>query len=58
MMNDMQVLATERKTFEAQDKMPLFEALIQYAQQDVTPFDVPGHKMGAQMNPLKIALGK
>ncbi|MGE7770680.1 aminotransferase class I/II-fold pyridoxal phosphate-dependent enzyme [Viridibacillus arvi] len=58
MMNDMQVLATESKTFEEQDKMPLFEALIQYAQQDVTPFDVPGHKMGAQMNPLKIALGE
>lgn len=41
----------------AQDKMPLFEALVHYAQQTVTPFDVPGHKMGAQTNPLNLALG-
>lgn len=40
-----------------QERMPLFEALIRYAQQDVVPFDVPGHKMGAQMNPLKETLG-
>ena len=35
-------------------KMPLFEALVKYAKQDVTPFDVPGHKMGAQMTPFKL----
>lgn len=38
-------------------KMPLFEALVKYAKQDVTPFDVPGHKMGAQMTPFKMAVG-
>lgn len=42
----------------SQEQMPLFDALVAYAKQDVTPFDVPGHKMGAQMNPLKKALGE
>lgn len=42
----------------AQDRMPLFEALVNYAKQDVTPFDVPGHKMGLQSNPLKWILGE
>lgn len=42
----------------AQDQMPLFEALVNYAKQDVTPFDVPGHKMGLQTNPLKWILGE
>ena len=41
-----------------QNKMPLFDALVGYAKKDITPFDVPGHKMGAQMNPLKQALGE
>ncbi|MFT9816546.1 aminotransferase class I/II-fold pyridoxal phosphate-dependent enzyme [Lysinibacillus sp. NPDC056185] len=41
-----------------QDRMPLFEALVNYAKQEVTPFDVPGHKMGLQENPLKWALGE
>lgn len=39
-------------------RMPLFEALINYAKQDVTPFDVPGHKMGAQMTPFKQVIGE
>ncbi|MFJ7734805.1 aminotransferase class I/II-fold pyridoxal phosphate-dependent enzyme [Lysinibacillus sp. NPDC097287] len=41
-----------------QDRMPLFEALVNYAKQDVTPFDVPGHKMGLETNPLKWVLGE
>jgi arginine decarboxylase len=41
-----------------QTKMPLFEALVKYAKQDVTPFDVPGHKMGAQMTPFKMTVGE
>ncbi|MGE7129072.1 aminotransferase class I/II-fold pyridoxal phosphate-dependent enzyme [Lysinibacillus xylanilyticus] len=41
-----------------QDRMPLFEALVNYAKQEVTPFDVPGHKMGLQENPLKWTLGE
>jgi len=39
------------------NQMPLFQTLVQYARRDVTPFDVPGHKMGAQMNPLRMVLG-
>ncbi|WP_047982897.1 aminotransferase class I/II-fold pyridoxal phosphate-dependent enzyme [Ornithinibacillus californiensis] len=41
-----------------QDEVPLFDRLVQYAKQDVTPFDVPGHKMGSAMNPLKQVLGE
>lgn len=41
-----------------QDRMPLFEALVNYTKQDVTPFDVPGHKMGLHDNPLKWTLGE
>lgn len=41
-----------------QDRMPLFEALVNYAKQEITPFDVPGHKMGLQDNPLKWTLGE
>lgn len=41
-----------------QNKMPLFESLVHYAKKDVTPFDVPGHKMGVMMNPLKMVLGE
>ncbi|MBK3495172.1 aminotransferase class I/II-fold pyridoxal phosphate-dependent enzyme [Viridibacillus sp. YIM B01967] len=57
-MNDVQELVAKSNTLVAQDRMPLFEALVQYVQQDVTPFDVPGHKMGAQMNSLKMVLGE
>ncbi|MGJ9457302.1 aminotransferase class I/II-fold pyridoxal phosphate-dependent enzyme [Oceanobacillus sp. CF4.6] len=58
MMNDLQERVTKSISLVDQDKMPLFEALVHYAKQEVTPFDVPGHKMGAQMNPLKMALGE
>ena len=30
----------------AQERMPLFNALVKYAKSNTTPFDVPGHKMG------------
>lgn len=44
--------------FETQNRMPLFEALHSYAMQDVTPFDVPGHKRGLDtFNPLRQVLG-
>ncbi|MFD1852086.1 aminotransferase class I/II-fold pyridoxal phosphate-dependent enzyme [Oceanobacillus bengalensis] len=57
MSNTKELVATSVHAIN-QDKMPLFEALVHYAKQDVTPFDVPGHKMGARMNPLKAALGE
>ena len=41
-----------------QEKMPLFERLVKYAEQDVTPFDVPGHKMGAKNSPLRKEFGE
>ncbi|RDW20305.1 decarboxylase [Oceanobacillus arenosus] len=41
-----------------QESTPLFDALVNYAKQDVTPFDVPGHKMGAKLTPLKKVLGE
>lgn len=51
--------ATKDVFFETQDRMPLFEALVNYANQDVTPFDVPGHKRGLDdSNPLRQALGE
>lgn len=50
--------ATTDNFLVAQDRMPLFEALVTYANQQVTPFDVPGHKMGLEANPLKWALGE
>lgn len=48
----------EESSLATQDCMPLFEALVNYAKQDVTPFDVPGHKMGLQTNPLTWTLGE
>lgn len=32
-------------------KRPLFDALVRYSQSNVTPFDVPGHKMGKGIHP-------
>ncbi|WP_237566179.1 aminotransferase class I/II-fold pyridoxal phosphate-dependent enzyme [Oceanobacillus massiliensis] len=58
MMNNVHDLVASKKTLGEQNEMPLFAALVRYAEQEVTPFDVPGHKMGAQMNPLKEALGE
>jgi arginine decarboxylase len=58
MMNEVKELFTERTLFSSQDKLPLFNTLVDYAKQDVIPFDVPGHKMGASMNPLKKVLGE
>ncbi|WP_236686944.1 aminotransferase class I/II-fold pyridoxal phosphate-dependent enzyme [Ornithinibacillus contaminans] len=58
MMNSIKELAGKRDLLLNQDKMPLFDALVQYAKQDVTPFDVPGHKMGSTMTPLKQVLGE
>ncbi|MEN2767466.1 aminotransferase class I/II-fold pyridoxal phosphate-dependent enzyme [Ornithinibacillus xuwenensis] len=58
MMSKVKELVTKKVSSMNQDRMPLFEALVQYAKQDVTPFDVPGHKMGAQMNTLKEVLGE
>lgn len=42
----------------AQERMPLFDALVSYAKKNTTPFDVPGHKMGAQKSPLNSVLGE
>ncbi|KOS69125.1 decarboxylase [Lysinibacillus contaminans] len=57
-MQGLQNWEAKEETLVAQDRMPLFEALVNYAKQDVTPFDVPGHKMGLQENPLKWVLGE
>lgn len=55
---EMGVLNLGKKAFiSSQDKMPLAEALIHYSKQDVIPFDVPGHKMGAQNSSLKDMFG-
>ncbi|MFD2043445.1 aminotransferase class I/II-fold pyridoxal phosphate-dependent enzyme [Ornithinibacillus salinisoli] len=57
-MNNVKELVANSNPLVNQDKMPLFDALVNYAQQDVVPFDVPGHKMGAKMDPLKMILGE
>ncbi|WP_312755416.1 aminotransferase class I/II-fold pyridoxal phosphate-dependent enzyme [Rummeliibacillus suwonensis] len=57
-MNSIQEQTQIREFAQAQERMPLFEALVDYAKKDVTPFDVPGHKMGAQASPLKNILGE
>lgn len=57
-MNELKELHTESELHHRQNELPLFEALVNYARKDVTPFDVPGHKMGAMMTPLKEALGE
>lgn len=57
-MNEVKELFTESNLQLSQNKLPLFDALVNYAKQDVIPFDVPGHKMGAVMNPMKEALGE
>ncbi|MCU9601785.1 aminotransferase class I/II-fold pyridoxal phosphate-dependent enzyme [Pallidibacillus thermolactis] len=57
-MNEVKEFSTQRTSHISQEQMPLFNALVNYANSDVVPFDVPGHKMGAMMNPLKKALGE
>ncbi|MBS3680564.1 aminotransferase class I/II-fold pyridoxal phosphate-dependent enzyme [Ornithinibacillus massiliensis] len=57
-MNHLKELVASPIPLMNQDKMPLFDALVEYARQDVTPFDVPGHKMGSAMTPLKEVLGE
>lgn len=57
-MNNVKELVKRPISLLNQDKKPLFDALVQYAKREVTPFDVPGHKMGSAMNPLKEVLGE
>ncbi|MEN2466559.1 aminotransferase class I/II-fold pyridoxal phosphate-dependent enzyme [Ornithinibacillus sp. JPR2-1] len=57
-MNHLKELVASPIPLLNQDKMPLFDSLVEYAKQDVTPFDVPGHKMGSAMSPLKEVLGE
>lgn len=57
-MQSVQYRVATEEFLVTQDRMPLFEALVNYAKQDVTPFDVPGHKMGLETNPLKWMLGE
>lgn len=40
-----------------QDETPFFTALLNYSKSSVTPFDVPGHKLGNINNDLTKALG-
>lgn len=58
MMQHVKELVGKRNSSINHDKMPLFDRLVQYAKQEVTPFDVPGHKMGAMVTPLKKVLGE
>lgn len=44
------------KFTEAQAKTPLYDALCNYANSEVTPFDVPGHKRGIS-HPMQETLG-
>ncbi len=57
-MNILQEQIAPRVDALAQERMPLFNALVKYAKSSTTPFDVPGHKMGAQDSPLKNILGE
>lgn len=57
-MNIIQEQIRTREIALTQERMPLFEALVKYAKKNTTPFDVPGHKMGAQSSPLKNVLGE
>lgn len=41
-----------------QEKTPFFSALAVYAKSDITPFDVPGHKLGRIDNELRDAIGQ
>ncbi|WJY27352.1 aminotransferase class I/II-fold pyridoxal phosphate-dependent enzyme [Sporosarcina trichiuri] len=41
-----------------QQDAPLLEALTAYARSGAVPFDVPGHKMGAQDTPFRQAIGE
>src|SRR5690554_2440207 len=40
-----------------QEKTPFFSALAEYAASDITPFDVPGHKLGRMKNELRESIG-
>ena len=54
-----QLVASANSLFvEAQNRMPLYEAIVNYANSDVTPFDVPGHKRGLNNHPLNWTLGE
>lgn len=57
-MNSIQEENRLSVSIKAQEKMPLFERLVDYAKRNTIPFDVPGHKMGAQTSPLKNVLGE
>ncbi|MFJ8260856.1 aminotransferase class I/II-fold pyridoxal phosphate-dependent enzyme [Rummeliibacillus sp. NPDC094406] len=57
-MNSLQEQTKIRELALTQERMPLFETLVNYAKKKTTPFDVPGHKMGAQSSPLKNVLGE
>ncbi|MCM3316401.1 aminotransferase class V-fold PLP-dependent enzyme [Rummeliibacillus stabekisii] len=48
----LQEILNEKYDICSQERMPLFEALVNYAKKNTTPFDVPGHKMGALKSPL------
>lgn len=48
---------TQKEQPLTQQDMPLYNALQCYAKSDPTPFDVPGHKMGAQPSPLNNMMG-
>lgn len=39
------------------DRTPLFDALKEYSNNDIAPFDVPGHKMGSLRNEFSEYLG-
>ncbi|WP_299510532.1 aminotransferase class I/II-fold pyridoxal phosphate-dependent enzyme [uncultured Rummeliibacillus sp.] len=57
-MNSIQEQLRMSELPKDQEKMPLFDALVHYANRNTIPFDVPGHKMGAQASPLKNILGE
>ena len=40
-----------------QNKTPYFSALVDYSESNVTPFDIPGHKLGRLDNLLKDKIG-
>lgn len=48
---------TNESFVKSQEKTPLYNALVNYANSDVTPFDVPGHKRGLG-HPMAETLGE
>lgn len=57
MLGELVASKDDRKVIN-QDQTPLYQALVDYANQQVTAFDVPGHKRGINHHPLNATFGE